>query len=389
MTTKDLENRISSAFDKMIPEDSFDKISQKISSASSDERTVINMTEKKNNRLKYYISAVAACLLLIAGISGGLLYSNNFKVASVIGIDVNPGIEITANKHDKVIDVSAVNEEGTAVLDEMDLRSTDLKVAVNAIIGSMVQKGYMTDNNSILVTVCNDDENKAINLKEEICSDIDAALAKNNADAVIIKQTAVTTDDVKKFAADNGISVGKATFILNLVKKDNTLVATELAKMSISQIAVLVTESNIDISDIADYDNEDSIWENIADSIEDVNEQVYAGEMQSSSEVIGNDAALKAAIAHSLKYFAELTEEDLEFVTCEYDHDDGSHKYEIEFVWHGIGFEYEIDAVTGNVISCEKGQVDFGGQQEICDDYNDEDHYEDHYDDDHHEDEHH
>ncbi|MBR5497837.1 MAG: PepSY domain-containing protein [Clostridia bacterium] len=376
MTTNETENRISSAVESMIPEDSYASIVKKLSSASSDERTVINMTAKKNNMVKIFIS-VAACILLIAGISGTMLYSN-FAVESVIGIDVNPGIEITANRHDKVLDCSAVNTQGAEVLDNMDLRSTDVKVAVNAIIGSMVQHGYMADNNSILVTVCNDDESKAMQMKDEICSDINLALENNNADAVIIRQTSAYTEDAKKFAEENNISVGKATFILNIVKKDSTLNAQELAEMSISEIAMLVRYNNIDISDIADYDHDDSIWENIADSIEDVNEDAYKDEAYSSADIISKDEALHHAIKHSNTIFSDVTTEDIEYIICEYDHDNGKHKYEIEFVWHGMKFEYDIDSSTGAVLSHEHEQYEPDQMGEIDNFDHDDDHDDDH-----------
>ena len=376
MTTNETENRISSAVESMIPEDSYASIVKKLSSASSDERTVINMTAKKNNMVKIFIS-VAACILLIAGISGTMLYSN-FAVESVIGIDVNPGIEITANRHDKVLDCSAVNTQGAEVLDNMDLRSTDVKVAVNAIIGSMVQHGYMADNNSILVTVCNDDESKAMQMKDEICSDINLALENNNADAVIIRQTSAYTEDAKKFAEENNISVGKATFILNIVKKDSTLNAQELAEMSISEIALLVRCNNIDISDIADYDHDDSIWENIADSIEDVNEDAYKDEVYSSADIISKDEALQHAIKHSNTIFSDVTTEDIEYIICEYGHDNGKHKYEIEFVWHGMKFEYDIDSSTGAVLSHEHEQYEPDQMGEIDNFDHDDDHDDDH-----------
>lgn len=389
MTDKQIKNRISLAFDELVPETTFSEIANKIDSASGHERTVINMTEKKKNR-KYYIAAVAACILLITGISGGILYNNNFKVESVIGIDVNPAIELSANKHNKVIDVQAINNDGIEILDSMNLESTDLNVAVNAVIGSMVQKGYMADNNSILVTVCNDDETKAANLKEEICSDIDVALKNNNTDAVVIRQTATQTDDAVKFAHDNAISIGKATFILNLAAKNNSINAKELAKMSISEIAVFVQENNIDISDIADYEHDDSIWENIADSIEDVNENAYQHEVYSDSDILNHNEALNHAINHACKDFSDMTTHDVEHILIETDTDDGRIITEVEFVWHGVAFEYEIDAKTGAVLSCEKEQVDLNSQSEELDiNHHSEDNYDTHNDDKHYEDRHH
>ena len=370
MTNNELENKISSALDDMMPKDAFDRISEKIVTASENERTVRTMSEKKTNKIfKFIIPAVAACLLLVAGISGGVFYSNNFAVESVIGIDVNPGIELTVNKNDKVLSASAVNEDGAQVLDGMELKSTDLKVAVNAIIGSMVQHGYVVDENSgILVTVQNDDTAKAAQLQNEICVNIDEALRANNAEASVINQTVSPSDAAQKFASDNNISLGKAVFVLNLVKKDSSLDAQVLAKMSISEIAAVVSERNIDISDIADYDHDDCIWENIADSIEEVNENAYVQEAVSSGNIISAADAKLAALTHAC-----LNAGDVTFVSVEYDCDDGEYEYDIEFVYNGICYEYEVNALTGAIISCEKEKQDCYDSHD-CDDDNEHHH---------------
>lgn len=355
MTNQELEKKISSALSEMVPQNTFEKISEKIVPAPSKERTRINMTEKKTNKIvKFVIPAVAACFLLIAGFSGGTYYNNNFVVDSIIDIDVNPGIEITANKNDKVIEATAVNNEGVEILDGMDLKSTELKVAVNAIIGSMVQNGYVIDEySSILVTVQNDDTAKAESLRNEIIVDIDNSLKAYNVNAPVINQTLTSFDDAEQFAKDNNISLGKAVFVLGLARKDSSLKPEDLAKMSISELANIVTEKNLDIRDIADYDIGDSIWENIADSIEEVNDDVddkvnANGTPSANSRITANEAKL-IALDH-----AGIRAENASFIKVELDNDDGTLEYEIEFISGNMEYEYEIDAATGKIVSQDK-----------------------------------
>ena len=107
-------------------------------------------------------AATVACVLFAAGIVGVPYYGNNFVPDSHVDIDVNPGVEIITNKNNKVIEIQSTNKDGKAVIDGMDLKNAELKVAVNALIGSMVQKGYIENNNTgILVTVRNNNPNKA------------------------------------------------------------------------------------------------------------------------------------------------------------------------------------------------------------------------------------
>ena len=279
-------------------------------------------------------AATVACVLFAAGIVGVPYYGNNFVPDSHVDIDVNPGVEIVTNKNNKVIEIQSTNKDGKAVIDGMDrnhssgkmgieldgkavidgmdLKNAELKVAVNALIGSMVQKGYIENNNTgILVTVRNNNPDKAKEIKKEVLDDINIALDKNDVKANVMNQTLKNTVDADKFAKENNISIGKAVFVLNLAAKDNTLDAKELAKMRVTDIADLIEKKGIDIKDIVDYDSEDSIRENIADAIEDVNDNLIGNTVVevNTAKQISSDEAKKIALAH-----AKLAEKDVTFV---------------------------------------------------------------------------
>ena len=152
----------------------------------------------------------------------------------------------------------------------MDLRKTDLKIAVNAIIGSMVRNGYIVDGeNGILVSVQNDDAAKASRMRSLVLSDINASLDTNHVSASVLNQTLTETASAKAFAQEQGISTGKAVFVLNLERKDSSLSAETLAQMSLKEITAVIVEKGIDIRDIVDYDADDGIWETISDRSEE------------------------------------------------------------------------------------------------------------------------
>lgn len=349
MNNRDIESKISSAFESMVPKDGFEKISEKLALVPPTERKGITMKTRATNTIRRFVMpAIAACIILAVGIFGGVYYSNNFAVDSIIDIDVNPGIEILINKNDRVLDVVAVNDDGKDILDDMDLKKTDLKVAVNAIIGSMVQKGYVADETSgILVTVQNKNAAKAEKIRTEVLKDIDESLGALHIDAPVINQTVQNFDAAEQFAKDNGISYGKAVFVLALAEKDASFKAEDLAEMTIKEIASLVTESNIDIRDIVEYDADDSIWENIDDTIDDVNDDRYDDDRDdripgttgsktdgttvrttiqtSAADIITLEEAKSLALAH-----AGITADGVRFEKAELDRDDGVLKYEFE-----------------------------------------------------------
>ncbi len=370
MKRTDIEKNLSKAVSQMVPEDMFERISLNLTPAPEKERTSMKMTvnsnTKKKNAKKYVSLAIAACLVIAVGIFGFAYYDNNVAVESVVDIDVNPSVEIMTNKKDVVLEVKAINADGEKILDGMNLEKSELKVAVNAIIGSMLKNGYLDDDNGILVTVRNEDTQKAAELRNMVVSDIDESLNQHNVSAPVINQTVTDTASAEEFAKANNISVGKATFVLNLAEKDPSLKAEELAKLSLKDIAGIVNAKNVNISDIVDYDADDSIWENIADEVEDVNEQAGANKGNASDtenttaaakpqNANGSSNTISAAKAKeiALKH-AGIASDKVSYIKAEYDYDDGLRKYEVEFRVENVEYDYEINAVTGAVVSYEK-----------------------------------
>ena len=163
MKREDIEKKLDTAVSGMIPEDMFKRISENIVSEDTE-----RMKKGMKKFSKGFVGvAAAASVLLAVGVVGVPYYGNNYVPDSHVDIDVNPGVEIVTNKKNKVLEVQSTNQDGASVIDGMNLKNTDLKVAVNALIGSMVQKGYITsDNTGILVTVRNNMRIRLIRLKQ-------------------------------------------------------------------------------------------------------------------------------------------------------------------------------------------------------------------------------
>lgn len=321
-------------------------------------------------------------------------------VDSLVDLDVNPGIELLTNQKNRVLEAYATNGDGDKVLSGMDLQNVDLQVALNAIVGSMVQQGYMTkDTKGVLVTVQNKDQKKADNLRKLVVKEMEIALSTEDMNAAVFHQVISSqNNNASAFARKNNISLGKAVFVLNLANKASSLNAKELAKMKISEIAKLVADKNIDIRDIIEYDSDDSLWENIADAIEDINEgdddyivattqqgttqavQVQPTETQAAvaqtqaqtqSQTLAQnqpqtqaqtkaqpqqggrisaDKAKAIAFGHAGVSAGQVRE-----LSVEYD-DDGV--YEIDFKVGNMEYDYEIGAVDGSIRKADVEQDD-------------------------------
>ena len=327
------------------------------------------MKERNVSLKRIAFAAVAACLVLVIGLFGFSYYSKNIAVDSIIEIDVNPSIEIKTNKSDTVLEVEALNADGNEILDGMNLKNSEIKVAVNAIIGSMVQKGYFSQlDSAILVSVENKDGEKAEKIRKEIVKDIDAKLKESNLEAPVIDQAVdpAHSDDADKFAEEHKISYGKALFILNLAKKDASLVPADLAKLNIYELAKLVNDKNINIKDIVDYEYDESIFENIEDQIEDSNEHKYGDDdlydddkyddkdddyvaPEEQEKLISKAEAKKKALSH-----AGVKEADIREYEIELDREGSIVEYDIEFKSGRYEYSYEINAESGKIIKSEK-----------------------------------
>jgi len=297
MKQENMEKELQEAVQNLIPNDLFTRITAELDSKEEGakmEKVLVRRIERKSTSpgLKTVMQLVAACVALVLVVGGIFYYRGNLMVDSLVDLDVNPGIELLTNQKNRVLEAYATNGDGDKVLSGMDLHNVDLQVALNAIVGSMVQQGYMTkDTKGVLVTVQNKDQKKADNLRKLVVKEMEIALSTEDMNAAVFHQVISSqNNNASAFARKNNISLGKAVFVLNLANKASSLNAKELAKMKISEIAKLVADKNIDIRDIIEYDSDDSLWENIADAIEDINEgdddYIVATTQQGTSQAV-------------------------------------------------------------------------------------------------------
>ena len=79
--------------------------------------------------LRRLVTAAAACLCIAALYGGGMRWQNT-RVESVIGLDVNPSIEISVNRKDKILEAEPLNDDGAVVLADMELNGVDLNLSL-------------------------------------------------------------------------------------------------------------------------------------------------------------------------------------------------------------------------------------------------------------------
>lgn len=273
---------------------------------------------EKNNKWLKYVGIVLIIVLFFA-ILYFVLHKNSY---SVVMIDVNPSIELTLNSDDRIVDYEVNDSESEMIISGMDLENTDVIVALNAIIGSMVRNDYINDlSNSILVSVQNSDINKALSLENLLVKEIDDILKDSNVDGSVIGLTLSSSDSLNGVAEANGISLGKAKLITALVQVNNLLNINDLAKLTINELNLLLDTYTLDVDKLGSA---------------------------SSKQYIGEDEAKNIALTH-----ANVSNPTM--LHIEFDLDDGVMVYDVEFYSDNVEYDYEINAVTGTILEYNKG----------------------------------
>ena len=239
MKRKQMEQTLRDAVHKSAP----DVLGSVLSRCDEPLGEVLDMKTEQVKRKKWLVPVVssAAALVLMAGALLGFgLYRTGNRVDSVIGFDVNPSIELKINKKERVLEANALNGDAETVLDGMDLEGADLDVAVNAVIGSMLKNGYISElANSVLVSVENDDAKKGAALQQRIAQEVDSLLRASSISHAILSQTVADDDEVVGLMDTYGISQGKAVLIQKLIAQDSRLKAEDLAGLTINELNLL------------------------------------------------------------------------------------------------------------------------------------------------------
>lgn len=324
MKNKEILARLSEEIRSATPD-----ISDRLSLSPHEKRTEVIKMSKSNKIKKWIIGASAAAVIALAA---GIGFAGNqyFSVATVIGIDVNPSIELRVNKNDTVVKALALNSDAEIILDEMKLKGVDCDVAVNALIGSMLRHGYIDElKNSILISVDNPDAQKSAELEERLINEINSILSGSSVEPAVMAQSVSDDASIKSLAEQYGISVGKATLIQKICNADPTKTFESLAGLSVNDLYLIAETKSIS--------TENSITQGTP----------------SSASYITADEAEQAALSH-----AGISSSDVSYITCELDFDDGIMVYEVEFISGNTEYEYDINAIDKSVLKFSTERAD-------------------------------
>ena len=389
MTDRQLEEKLALAVEHAAPDQR-----ESILSRCADRSGVVIPLRKKRPFARMAVAACLALLLVGGGILGFYLRQQS-AVASVVSLDVNPSIQLEVSQSEKVLTARALNAEAEEILRDMPLEGTDLNVAVNAIVGSLLRHGYLESlSSAILISVEDADAGRAARLQESLSSEVGLALQNAQSGASVLSQTVAQDASLNSLAQENNVSVGKASLIEAIRAVNSSLSFSDLSALSVEELSQMaaagagqlpigrseaeriareyagVGDTTAVVCEVdAELDERTPHYEvelklSIGEfeyAVDAYTGQVLRGQAGIlagagdsgvlSPADIGAEAAKAAALSH-----AGVSADQVSSIWAKRDYEDGRLEYEVEFWVGSTEYEYEIDAATGQVIGFDHEQ---------------------------------
>lgn len=323
MNRRELEKRLCRELTDKTP-DVWERIQATCADPPEKGRMIVMATAKKHISRKF--KALAAGLVAVAaGLTVFALTRGAAVPNATITLDVNPSLEIALDKNETVMAVTPLNEDAKTVVGTMDFKGSTLEVTVNALVGSLLRNGFLTDaSNSVLVSVDALNNQQGVQLQKTVQEEISAILENASIKASVLTQAVKADKALESLAETYGISPGKAKLIEGIVAKDSRYQTADL-------VGLTVNELNL-----------------IAQTGDRVPESITVTGEAADTDLIGADKALNIAKQH-----AGISGQ-VDNVEWELDYDDGVIAYELEFTAVGFEYEYDIDAKSGAVLESSR-----------------------------------
>ena len=227
-----------------------------------------NVHRKYSKQFYRYAVPVFLCLLLL--LPGFGYARSNLLVDGIIDLDVNPSIEITINRRDRVLQVKGLNEEAREVLAGTDYRTWDVRDAVGDLVLRLNDRQYISrDQRTVLLSVESKSPEKTERIKKELSASIEAALAGTEIQPLVVRQSRPKDHGLQKKANEYHISSGKMRLVEEAARKAPDRDERELAGSAVDELYRLLrnggggrpdwleTDRDLDDDREGDWDDQD------------------------------------------------------------------------------------------------------------------------------------
>ena len=140
------------------------------------------------------VAGLAACLCLV--FFG--YYQPNFIPYGTLRIQINPDVEMTVSRTERVLALEGLNADGEALIDGYDFAGKDREAAAEDLVERAIDLGYLSGGDTVSITVTSDDAGWRAREEAEAA----AALEEKYGESIVIhlggSQSAPERDDVQE-----------------------------------------------------------------------------------------------------------------------------------------------------------------------------------------------
>ncbi len=229
-----MEDNMRKAFDAIRAEDAL-----KQTTLSHLKEKVFDPTPKSKkifNTLKprfYARMIVATSLVVLLLFVGSFSYNSYFTAYAYVDIDINPSIGLSLNQFDRVISVSAYNDEGQDIVSAVDLEHKTYEDATKLLVDQIHTAGYAQGDDALTVTVQSPDATKQTHIIEALQKDLSSCVEQH-----MVSNVSVFPVDSSTKMASHNLNVSPARYMAvqeaNVV--DPTINMEGCRNMSLTQI---------------------------------------------------------------------------------------------------------------------------------------------------------
>ena len=102
------------------------------------------------------VGALAAAACLCLGFFG--YWQPNFVPYGTLRIQINPDVELSVSKTDRVLDLRGLNADGEALLEGLDLKGEDSDDAVEELVERALEQGYLAPGGTVSILASSEDD---------------------------------------------------------------------------------------------------------------------------------------------------------------------------------------------------------------------------------------
>jgi len=211
-----------------------DELKSKTLSFLQNEIMKRSASKKKEAFRKFSVAIASVAVLFLSGVFSYNLY---FTPIAYVDLDVNPSLELTLNRFNRVIESSPYNDDGAVILLNVNVRHKTYDEAIQALLDEMIKQGHLAQDGLVSVTVQTNDNAVEQRLLESLQTTVSTHLTSHHSAAAT--DLFAISDDVRHHAQDHNVSPAMYLVITELQSVDPSATFEGCMNKSISQIRQL------------------------------------------------------------------------------------------------------------------------------------------------------